>query len=468
MPRLPVDPILDRVVRDLGDRYRGIFGTETVERYVRESYDLLASRPNAGVTCRRSPPGSPPTASTRSHARPRCPARGYPRCCSSACRTPAARRWRSAILRHLAGDRVHVRTAGSEPAGEVRGSILTALDEIGVPIAGEYPKPLTDEVVRAADVVITMGCGDACPVYPGRATWTGTSTIRSVGRSPTSARSATTSSVGCETSSPPSEAPPPHRDVRTHDAADPLDRTRSDRPPPARRVPRTALLVAIVVGSGIAASALSPGDVGLQLLENSFATALGLAVLIAVFGLCIWCAFQSRRDPRRLDAGPPDCKGFPLRDSSRTPSHRSLVRSSAPCWRMSCSTCPTGIASTERADRGRTLTRRGDRHRRSHPRDLRPGAFGAQPRDPAAQSAPTSGRPTGSPRPRRLPTPRSRIGRMFSDTFAGIAPPRCCLSSSRKSSAPTLGCDRRHAGLPGTRRSRPATTPPSRRHSAKS
>jgi ArsR family transcriptional regulator len=72
------------------------------------------------------------------------------------------------ILRHLAGDRVGVRSAGSAPVNAVRSVIVTALDEIGVPIGGEYPKPLTDEVVRAADVVITMGCGDACPVYPGR------------------------------------------------------------------------------------------------------------------------------------------------------------------------------------------------------------------------------------------------------------------------------------------------------------
>ena len=61
-----------------------------------------------------------------------------------------------------------VRTAGSAPADAVRGSIVTALDEIGVPLGGEFPKPLTDEAVRAADVVVTMGCGDACPVYPGR------------------------------------------------------------------------------------------------------------------------------------------------------------------------------------------------------------------------------------------------------------------------------------------------------------
>jgi ArsR family transcriptional regulator len=60
------------------------------------------------------------------------------------------------------------RTAGSEPAGDVRQSIVAALNEIGVSLGGEFPKPLTDEAVRAADVVVTMGCGDACPVYPGR------------------------------------------------------------------------------------------------------------------------------------------------------------------------------------------------------------------------------------------------------------------------------------------------------------
>ena len=74
----------------------------------------------------------------------------------------------SAILRSLAGERVRVLTAGSAPAGRVNPMVVAALDEIGVPLAGEYPKPLTDEVVRAADYVITMGCGDACPVYPGR------------------------------------------------------------------------------------------------------------------------------------------------------------------------------------------------------------------------------------------------------------------------------------------------------------
>jgi len=63
---------------------------------------------------------------------------------------------------------VHVRTAGSSPARAVHSMVVDALDEIGVPLAAEFPKPLTDEVVQAADFVITMGCGDACPIYPGR------------------------------------------------------------------------------------------------------------------------------------------------------------------------------------------------------------------------------------------------------------------------------------------------------------
>ena len=72
------------------------------------------------------------------------------------------------ILRQLAGNRVLVRTAGSAPVSGVRTTVVAALDEIGISLGGEFPKPLTDEAVRAADVVVTMGCGDACPVYPGR------------------------------------------------------------------------------------------------------------------------------------------------------------------------------------------------------------------------------------------------------------------------------------------------------------
>jgi arsenate reductase (thioredoxin) len=74
----------------------------------------------------------------------------------------------AALLRQMVGDRVHMRTVGSRPSGQIDSMVVEVLDEIGVPVVAEFPKPLTDEVVQAADFVITMGCGDACPIYPGR------------------------------------------------------------------------------------------------------------------------------------------------------------------------------------------------------------------------------------------------------------------------------------------------------------
>ncbi|MDP9308267.1 MAG: arsenate reductase ArsC [Actinomycetota bacterium] len=63
---------------------------------------------------------------------------------------------------------IHVRSAGSDPAEQVNPAVVEAMQELGVDLGEEFPKPLTDEAVRAADVVITMGCGDACPIYPGK------------------------------------------------------------------------------------------------------------------------------------------------------------------------------------------------------------------------------------------------------------------------------------------------------------
>ncbi len=74
----------------------------------------------------------------------------------------------AALLAHHGQDRVVVRSAGSAPADEINPVVEEALHEIGVPLTAAYPKPLTDEVVQASDVVITMGCGDACPIYPGK------------------------------------------------------------------------------------------------------------------------------------------------------------------------------------------------------------------------------------------------------------------------------------------------------------
>lgn len=74
----------------------------------------------------------------------------------------------AALLDHHAQGRVHVRSAGSAPASDVNPAVVDAMAELGIDISKEFPKPLTDEVARAADVLITMGCGDACPIYPGK------------------------------------------------------------------------------------------------------------------------------------------------------------------------------------------------------------------------------------------------------------------------------------------------------------
>jgi ArsR family transcriptional regulator len=160
------EPDLERIANDLTLRFHGVFSPESVRTTVVESFELLASRSQSPMIASR----------TASFAAARLAAMkqadGLPSrtptvlfvCVQNAGRSQIA----AGILRQLAGDRVAVRTAGSEPASDVRQAIVATLDEIGVPLGGEFPKPLTEEIVRAADVVITMGCGDACPIYPGR------------------------------------------------------------------------------------------------------------------------------------------------------------------------------------------------------------------------------------------------------------------------------------------------------------
>jgi ArsR family transcriptional regulator len=159
-------PDLERIVADLALRYRGVFSAHTVRAQVAESHELLARVTAPALLASRTAA----FAATRLDAlrrvagdRPERPEVLFV-CVQNAGRSQLA----AGILRQLAGDRVIVRTAGSAPGPDVRASIVQALDEIGVSIGGEFPKPLTDEMVRAADVVVTMGCGDACPVYPGR------------------------------------------------------------------------------------------------------------------------------------------------------------------------------------------------------------------------------------------------------------------------------------------------------------
>lgn len=159
---------IESVARDLTYRFSSTFSAETVSRYVAESYGLLSRRARVrthltALTARYTADRLDALASANGLT-----LRGTPEvlfvCVQNAGRSQIA----AAYLRHLAGNAVHVRTAGSKPADVVNPRVVEALAEVGVPISDDYPKPLTDEVVQAADYVITMGCGDACPVYPGR------------------------------------------------------------------------------------------------------------------------------------------------------------------------------------------------------------------------------------------------------------------------------------------------------------
>jgi arsenate reductase len=85
-------------------------------------------------------------------------------CVHNAGRSQMAAAW----LTHLAGDRVEVRSAGSAPADTVNPAVVEAMREVGIDISAETPKVLTTEAVQASDVCVTMGCGDACPVFPGK------------------------------------------------------------------------------------------------------------------------------------------------------------------------------------------------------------------------------------------------------------------------------------------------------------
>jgi len=171
----PADPdeptvadVLDHATEDLAKRYNGIFSTESVHALVDESYHLLAE--NAHIH-RYLPVLAARFASDRLAAAAK--AQGTTDsanpevlfvCVHNAGRSQIA----AALLAHRSAGAIVTRSAGSTPAGELDPTIIQALREIGIDLTGAYPKPLTDEVIRAADAVVTMGCGDACPIYPGK------------------------------------------------------------------------------------------------------------------------------------------------------------------------------------------------------------------------------------------------------------------------------------------------------------
>jgi arsenate reductase len=166
-----LDPVTQRHVRQAAEQlkgeFAGVFSAETIERYIGESLDLLGgSRVNVFV---------PVLAHRFARERLRALAQAEHLVAKEqpevlfVCVHNAGRSQMAAGLLHLrSAGRIHVRSAGSAPADEINPAVVEAMSEVGVDLAQEFPKPLTDEVVRAADVVITMGCGDACPIYPGK------------------------------------------------------------------------------------------------------------------------------------------------------------------------------------------------------------------------------------------------------------------------------------------------------------
>ena len=154
--------------RTLAREFTGIFSPETVEECVTDSFERLAA--TATVT-------NFLVVLAERFARERLQATGQAEktiassgpevllvCVHNAGRSQMA----AALLDHHAHGAVHVRSAGSEPAGSLHPAVSEAMAELGLDLKKEFPKPLTNEIVRAADVVITMGCGDACPLYPGK------------------------------------------------------------------------------------------------------------------------------------------------------------------------------------------------------------------------------------------------------------------------------------------------------------
>jgi arsenate reductase len=159
---------LRRLADDLAVKFTGVFALETVERYVLESYTALL---------RTSTVKAHLTNNTMRFATDRLTALAQAKGAIDrpvpgvlfVCVENAGRSQMAAVLTTaLSGGAVHVRSAGSAPAHEIAPPVVAAMAEIGLDLGSAFPKPLTDDVVQAADVVITMGCGDACPVYPGK------------------------------------------------------------------------------------------------------------------------------------------------------------------------------------------------------------------------------------------------------------------------------------------------------------
>jgi arsenate reductase (thioredoxin) len=169
-PAAPAEhhPALQTAAERLADNFRGTYGPETIERFLQSSYEDLYK--NASVTT-FLPLLAERFASERLHALAKLDGLSSDGrttvlflCVHNAGRSQMA----LGFLRHLAGDAAVGWSGGSEPGAEINPLVVQAMKERGIDVSEEFPKPWTDETVRAADVVITMGCGDACPIFPGK------------------------------------------------------------------------------------------------------------------------------------------------------------------------------------------------------------------------------------------------------------------------------------------------------------
>lgn len=170
MPELTLEEQLQvkQIATRLQRRYEGQLNIETIERFIRDTTDVLLPKSN---TTKWLPVLIERFTNDRLRALVRIdadPSTLNPSvlflCVHNAGRSQMAAGW----MRHLSDGTVDVFSGGSEPSDEVNQAAVAAMAEVGVDISDQLPQPWADEIVRAADVVVTMGCGDACPVYPGK------------------------------------------------------------------------------------------------------------------------------------------------------------------------------------------------------------------------------------------------------------------------------------------------------------
>ncbi|WP_072687439.1 arsenate reductase ArsC [Rhodococcus marinonascens] len=162
------EAVLSRTAADLASKYAGVFSPQTVERYVFESYTALRLHAKVHThlpTLAGRFAADRLTALAQSQgAVPKTVPEVLFICVHNSGRSQMA----AALLAHHGLGRVHSRSAGSAPIDAIAPIVIEAMGEFGIDLGSEFPKPLTDDVVAAADVVVSMGCGEACPVYPGK------------------------------------------------------------------------------------------------------------------------------------------------------------------------------------------------------------------------------------------------------------------------------------------------------------